>query len=151
MDWRKGYTVAELLIVALIVGVLAAVSVPRLQLGPRNRGRGDATARKIITDLRRARSLAILHAATNPQGYALKVRRQGQQTDYDLVDLSTSQVVDSHTVDSSVVWTGGAIFQFGPLGSLKDGSDTSLELSAGSSTFELNIIPATGAVQCQED
>jgi len=151
MDRRKGYTLAELLIVVLIIGVLAAVGVPRLQFGLRDSSQGNVTARKIVTDLRRTRSLAILNAAINPQGYALNVRRQGQKTTYDLVDLSTSEVVDSHAVDPGVVCTGGTTFEFGPLGSLKEGSDTSLELSAGTSSFELHIIPATGAVRCLEN
>lgn len=151
MDRKRGYTVAELLVVVLIIGVLAAVGVPRLQFGLRDRSQGSVTAWKIVTDLRRARSLAILHAATNPQGYALNVRRRGKKTIYDLVDLSNSRVVDSHDVDSSVVCAGEASFQFGPLGALRDGSDTSLELSAGSSTFELTVVPATGTVQCVEN
>jgi MSHA pilin protein MshC len=151
MDRNRGYTVAELLVVVLIIGVLAAVGVPRLQFGLRDRSQGSVTARKIVTDLRRTRSLAILHAATNPQGFALQVHRQGRRTAYDLVDLSNSRVVDSHALDSSVVCAGEASFQFGPLGALKDGSDTSLELSAGSSTFELTVTPATGTVRCEEN
>ncbi|UCD50901.1 MAG: prepilin-type N-terminal cleavage/methylation domain-containing protein [Phycisphaerales bacterium] len=151
MDRRRGYTVAELLVVVLIIGVLAAVGVPRLQFGLRDRSQGSVTAWKIVTDLRRTRSLAILHAATNPQGFALNVRRQGKNTTYDLVDLSNSRVVESHAIDSSVVCEGGASFQFGPLGALKDGSDSSLELSLGPSTFELTVVPATGTVRCVEN
>jgi prepilin-type N-terminal cleavage/methylation domain-containing protein len=151
MDSQKGYTVAELLIVVLIVGVLAAVGVPRLQFGVRDSSLGNVTAWKIVTDLRRTRSLAIAHAATNPQGFALKVQRQRKKTTYHLVDLSNSEVVDSHSIDSSVLCAGGTTFQFGPLGALKDGSDTSLELSAGQRTFELRIIPATGTVRCAEN
>lgn len=147
MEPRKGYTVAELVVVVLILGVLTCVAVPRLQLGLRDGRQAESTAWKIVTDLRRARSLAILHAATNPQGFALDIRRGA----YHIVDLSNSRIIDSQTIGSRILCEGGSTFEFGPLGALTEGHDKALRISAGDRTFAITIVPATGMVKCTED
>jgi Tfp pilus assembly protein FimT len=148
MKRRQGYTVAELVVVVLILGVLTYVAVPRLPFTARKRNLAESTAWKIVTDLRRTRSLAILHAATNPQGYALDVRRRGGRMAYQILDLSTSRIIDSQTVDPSVLCEGGPRFEFGPLGALKEGSDRALEVFAADHRFAIAVIPATGMVKC---
>ncbi len=146
----RGHTIAELLIVVLIVGVLTVVAIPRLHFRLVDQSQAQATAWKIVADLRRARSLAILHAATNTQGFALEMRHHGTKTTYDLVDLSDSHVVDSHTLASDVAWEGGHQFHFDQLGALVEGSDTALEISGGKRTFVIRVVSATGAVTCEE-
>jgi len=151
MRRRQGYTVAELVVVVLILGVLTYVAVPRLPFTARKRSLAESTAWKIVTDLRRTRSLAILHAATNPQGYALDVQRRGRGTAYQIVNLSNSRIIDSHVVNQSVLCEGGPRFEFSPLGALKDGSDRALEVSAEDHTFAIAVIPATGMVKCVQN
>jgi len=144
MNQSRAYTLVELLVVVAIAGILATVAIPRLQFGAVYRSRGEAAAWKIVTDLRRARSLAITHAATKPDGYALNV----QSSSYEIVDVGMQTVVDSHTLDSKVSHVGQQSFRFNALGALESGSDTSLTLSASDTTFAITVVPATGAVKC---
>lgn len=151
MEPRKGYTVAELVVVVVILGVLTCVAVPRLQLGLRDGRQAESTAWKIVADLRRTRSLAILHAATNAQGFALNIQRSARRTAYHIVDLSNSRIVDSQTIGESILCEGGSTFEFGPLGALAEGHDKTLRISAGERTFAITVVPATGMVKCIED
>lgn len=144
MNQSRAYTLVELLVVVAIAGILATVAIPRLQFGAVYRSRGEAAAWKIVTDLRRTRSLAIANAAANPDGYALNV----QNSSYEIVDEGTQTVVDSHTLDSNVTHVGQQSFRFNSLGALESGSDTSVTFSASDKTFAIIVVPATGAVKC---
>ncbi len=133
-----------------MISTLTLVAVPRLQFGLRQRCQAEVTAWKIVTDLRRTRSLAILHAADNPDGFALNIKQSGNGTDYEIVDLGNHAVVDAHRVDSSVVLAGRKKFEFGPCGVLKEKSDPTLSASATGRTFTISVIPGTGTVRCLE-
>jgi len=145
---RKAFTVVELLLIVLFLGIFAAIAVPRLQFATLHGKQADTVARKIVTDLRRTRQLAISNAATNPNGFALN--RSGL----------TCQIVDGNgtpipngtfSIDSKITCSGGTTFQFDPLGNLKAGSGSQLTISAGGKTFTITVISATGAVKCQEN
>ena len=148
---RKAYSVIELIIIVLIVAALAFIAVPRLQFAALYRRQADTVARKIVTDLRRTRRLAISDAANNTNGFALNMTGASPYSAYEIVNLNTSATVDSHTIDSDISCTGGATFQFGPLGNLKAGSDTQLTIAAKGKTFTITIISATGTVKCTEN
>jgi type II secretory pathway pseudopilin PulG len=151
MRMPKGHTLAELLVIVLIVGVLASVAIPRFSLGTGGRREAEMEARKIITDLRRTRSLAILHAATHPKGFALEIRHQGTSTQCEILDLDDSTVIDSRRVAKGVRCTGATRFSFGGLGALTGSGPASLEVSASGTTFELAVVPSTGSVRCVEE
>ena len=148
---RKAFSLTELLIIILILGALAYISVPRMNLAGIKRQKADTVTRKIITDLRLARRLAISYAATNVTGYSLNMTGGSPYTGYELVNLSTSEVLDSHSIDSEIECTSGANFQFGPLGNLLSGSDTQLKISSGGKLFTINIISASGSVEFSEN
>lgn len=143
---KNAHTLIELIVIVAILGALAFIVVPRLQLGTIYRKQADAVARKIVTDLRRTRQLAISDAATNTTGFSLN--RTGST--YQIIDLSTGTVIPNgtFTVDSQITCSGGTSFQFGPLGNLKTGSDSQLSVSADGITFTMSITPATGMIQC---
>jgi prepilin-type N-terminal cleavage/methylation domain-containing protein len=151
MQSRKAYSLVELIVVVLILAALASIAVPRLQFAAVHQKEADTASRKIVTDLRRTRSRAILYAKDKPAGFALNMTGSSPYTGYHIIDISDSNVVDSHTIDSSITCTGGSQFEFGPLGNLKDGSDTQLNVSGGGKSFTISIVSATGMVKCTEN
>lgn len=149
-ETRDGYSLTELIIIVVFLGILAAIAVPRFNFAIIAKQKANSQARKIVTDLRRTRRLAISDAADNTDGYALNMTGSSPYTGYEIVDLSDSSTVDSYNIDSAVTCTGGSEFQFNYLGNLKTGSDTQLTVSAQGKTFTINIISATGTIKCTE-
>ncbi len=147
---RTAYSLVELLIVVIFLGIIAAIAVPRLNFSMISRYEADGVARKIVTDLRRTRSLAISNAANNTAGFALNMTGGSPYSGYEIENLDTAATVDSHTIDSDISCTGGAAFQFGPLGNLKAGSGAQLTISASGKTFTITITTATGLITCAE-
>jgi len=151
----RAFSMVELIIIVAIVAALTFIAVPRLGFTTLRRKQADTVAKKIITDLRRTRRLAISDAANNTDGFALNMTGSSPYTGYEIEDLSTSTIITNGTfsIDSAISCTGGANFQFGPLGNLKAGSDTQLAVSPSGKTFTITItiIPATGTVKCTEN
>jgi hypothetical protein len=132
----------------LVLAILACVAVPRLNLAAATGARADAIVQQIATGLRRARANAILEAARNPTGYALVMTGGTPYTGYQIVKLRDSTVVSASDIFEDVRCSGGQRFEFGPLGNLRSGSDTELRIAVDGRTYLLEIVPATGAVQC---
>ena len=147
---RTGYSLIELVIIVVFIGIIAAIAVPRLNLSATSRLKADALARKIVTDLRRSRRLAISDAAVNPSGFTLNMTGGAPYGGYEIKNLQTSETIDSHSIDSNISCNGGENFQFGPLGNLKASSDTQLVISDSGKTFTISITAATGTVKCEE-
>ncbi|MBA7689573.1 hypothetical protein ES703_98081 [subsurface metagenome] len=148
---KTAYSLVELIILVLFLGIFAAISVPKMTFFLISKQKAETFANKVVTDLRRTRRLAISDAATNTDGYALNMTGDSPYTGYEIVNLKPpSATVDSHTIDSDISCTGGATFQFGPLGNLKAESDAQLAVEAGDKTFTITVIEATGTVKCTE-
>jgi Tfp pilus assembly protein FimT len=148
----KAFSMVELIIIVAIVAALTFIAVPRLGFTTLRSKQADTVAKKIITDLRRTRRLAISDAANNTDGFALNMTGGGPYTGYEIEDLSTSTIITNGTfsIDSAIRCTGEANFQFGPLGNLKAESDAQLLVEAGDKTFTITVIEATGTVKCTE-
>ncbi len=152
---HKAYSLVELIIVVLFIGILAAITVPRIDFAIVSKQKVDTAAQKIVTDLRRTRTLAISDAANNTQGFALRLTGGGPYNQYLIRDRSKAIVIDTHEIDSSITCTAnGTRFVFGPMGnqdiSLPD-TGTSITLSAQGRSFTITVIPATGMVKCVEN
>jgi len=145
---KKAFSLAELILIVLILGVLTVITIPKMQFATLRRQKADATAKKIATSLRLTRRLAITNAAVNVSGYALRMTGASPYSSYEVVNLKTSEVVDSYDIDPDVACTGGNVFRFGPLGKLKLGSANQLSVSSEGKSFSISIVPATGMVKC---
>jgi len=149
---KTAYSVTELIIFVLFLGIFAAITVPKMTFFIISKQKAETFANKVVTDLRRTRRLAISDAATNTDGYGLNMTGGSPYTGYEIVNLKTSTTITNGTfsIDSDISCTGGANFQFGPLGNLKTGSGTQLTVAAGEKTFTITITSATGMVKCVE-
>lgn len=150
---KPAYSLVELIIVMIFLGIFAAIAVPRINFAVITKQKSDTVARKIVTDLRRTRTLAISDAANNTVGYALNMTGTSPYSGYEIENLDTLTVVDSHTIPSGISCTGGDEFKFEPLGNLLTGSDTELTVSTDTEdrSFTITIINATGMVKCVEE
>jgi len=147
----QGTSFAEVIIVLLFIGILTAIAVPRFSFSAVFKKDAEATARKLVTDLRRTRRLAITDAANNTAGFELSMTGSSPNVSYDIKNLNTLETIDTHTIDEGIEFTGGSTFQFGPLGNLLGSSDTQVQLSSNGKTYTITVIPATGMVKCDEN
>lgn len=148
---KTGYSLIELVVIVVFLGIIAAIAAPRLNFSATSRLKADTIAGKIVTDLRRTRRLAISDAANNTAGFALNMTTPAPYSGFEIENLQTSEIVDSLAIDENISCTGGDTFQFGTLGNLKAGSDTQLIVSDSGKTFTITITPATGTVKCEEN
>ena len=148
---KPAFSLVELIIVVIFLGIFAAIAVPRINFAIITKQKSDTVARKIVTDLRRTRTMAISDAANNTEGFALNMTGTSPYSGYEIENLDTVAVVDSHTIPSGISCDGGDEFKFGPLGNLLSGSDTEITVSAEDRSFTITIISATGMVKCVEN
>jgi prepilin-type N-terminal cleavage/methylation domain-containing protein len=146
---NNGVTLVELIIVVLIIGVMAFVAVPRMELSTITAGKAQAAAQKITTAIRYTRSLAIANAAINTQGFSLNMTGSDSYTGYQIVNLNTNQVVETGSIGQNVSCTGANDFRFGPLGNRLQDTD-SLTVGAGGKIFSITVISATGMIRCEQ-
>lgn len=147
---HRAFSIAELIIVVLFIGILAAISIPRINFAIISKQKVDTVARKIVTDLRRTRMLAITDAANNSKGFEMQMTGSQPYSGYEIENLDTRQIVDSLTIESDISCTGHRSFKFGPMGNLT-GSDFQLDVAAQGKSFTITITAATGMVKCVEN
>lgn len=141
----------ELILVAMLLSIIAIVAVPKLQYALVRKQQAEGVAQRLASQLRLTRRLAISNAAQNVTGYALNMTGTEPYSGYQIVNLDTADVVDSASIDEEVTCTGGAVFEFGPLGALSAASDTQLNVTAEGRSIDITIVAATGYVQCTEN
>jgi Tfp pilus assembly protein FimT len=149
---KTAFSFAELIIIVSILGILAYIAVPRFNYALISKQKAETTARKIVTDLRFTRRLAISDAANNTKGYELKMVGSVPYSSYEIENVDTKATIASHTLDSNVTINcpTGTRFIFGPLGNLEAGSATQMIISAEGRSFTITINSATGMIKCVE-
>jgi type II secretory pathway pseudopilin PulG len=148
---RRAFSVSELMVAILLLGITAVIAVPRMRFGIITKQKAAVTARKIVADLRLARSLAISNAAENASGYGLAMSGAEPYAGYEIINLNDLTTVDSHDIEAGVFCTGGKRFEFGPLGNLLTGSDDELTISGPGKSFAISVVSVTGMVKCTEN
>ena len=147
---KQAYSLVELILVVLFVGIFAALAVPRINFAIIRKQKADTLSRRIVTDLRRTRTMAISDAANNSSGFKMKMTGPDPFTGYEIQNIDTSTTLDTLSIDSDVTVTNGSDFEFGPLGNLA-GGDTQIDVSAEGRSFTITITAATGMVTCVEN
>jgi len=145
---RTGYSLAEIIMVVLILGALTFIAVPQLNFAALHHKQAHAVAKTIVTDLRRTRTMAISQAANNTAGFRLQMTGAAPYSGYQIVDVNSGTVADSLSIDSHISCSGDSQFRFGPLGNLLTGSGSQLTVSAEGRTYTITVIPGTGIVEC---
>lgn len=150
---RAAFSLVELIIIVTFLSIFAFIAIPRLNYALISKQKAEATAWKIVTDLRLTRRLAISDAANNVKGFELSLFGSVPYHAYQIKNLNTNKTISSHTTDSAVILSGpiGLKFSYTPLGNLKPASANQLIVSAEGRSFTINVNPATGIVKCVEN
>ncbi|MHC4533136.1 MAG: pilus assembly FimT family protein [Planctomycetota bacterium] len=150
---KTAFSLIELIIIVAFLGIFAFITVPRLNFAIISKQKADSLARKIVTDLRLTRRLAISDAVNNVKGFELKMVGLLPYGTYEIENVNTHATVASYPIDSdvSVICPTGSRFIFGPLGNLESGSGTSITVSAEGKSFTITFIVATGTIKCVEN
>lgn len=148
---RPAVTLVELILVCAFLAIFAAIAVPRFNFAGISKYKAEAVARKLVTDIRRTRQMAISDAANNNKGFELDIVGTSPFASYEMVNFDTHETIDSHTIDSDVTVTGDSKFRFGPQGNLTVPGHTEITVSAQGKSFTITVIVATGSVICVEN
>jgi len=154
MKYQKtAFSLIELVIIVTFLGIIAFIAIPRFNIAIISKYKAEALARKIVTDLRLTRRLAISDAVNNVKGFELKVVGSVPYGTYEIENVDTHTTVASYVIDSdiSVICPTGSRFIFGPLGNLETGSGTGINVSAEGKSFTITFIVATGTIKCVEN
>ncbi|MCF7974380.1 MAG: prepilin-type N-terminal cleavage/methylation domain-containing protein [Phycisphaerae bacterium] len=149
---KKGFTFVEIVVVVLILGVITAVTVPRLPFDAIFQKESEVEARRLVTDLRRIQSMALRDAAINSKGYEMVMENTGVTAGYRIDNLDSHEIVDTHTFNEhATVTAGGLKYSFGPMGNLTKGQGTEITVSYGTKSYTISFVAATGTVILTKD
>jgi len=143
---RAGYSLAEVIVVVLILGALAFIAIPRLNYGVISQRQAHTVAKTLTAGLRHTRTLAITRAIAHPgQTFTLSITG----LTYRINDDFNGVAVDSQTFGGNVTITCGiCAFQFGPLGELRSGSSSEITVEAEDKSYTITVKSGTGIVEC---
>jgi Tfp pilus assembly protein FimT len=143
----KAYTLAELVVVVVFVGILSAIAIPRINFAIIRKTKANTTAEQIVSGLRRTRRLAISDAAKNSDGYSFEMKGGTPYSGFEIKNEDNNNTIDTFTFDADVTITNDNEFNFGPLGNLLT-VDTQIDVAAEGRSFTIRVVPATGMIKC---
>jgi len=143
-----GVTLIELLAVVVVLGLVAAIALPRLANADLWMAEGEAGVRKVVATARLARRMAIENAATNASGYTLICT----QRTYRILNMSNftygeeTSLTDGWQFDRS-----DYLVAFTPYGGALKGGGLSddMIIRTGEKRWAVHFEPATGYVWCE--
>lgn len=152
---QNGFTLMELVIVVVVIGVIAGMAVPSF-LSYMPKLKVKSTARDVVSDLRLARSQSI--SERKAYGVAIDLSKQTvtrfADTDGDgAYSMSDSTLhVDTASTDvkiSTCTFTDNCVI-FGSTGSATTSGDLQMVSSDGQIIMSINVLASTGRVRMTE-
>jgi len=150
---QKGVTLMELVIVAVIIGVMAALAVPSF-LNYASKLETKSTARNIVSTLRMARSKAISERVSYGVHFDAGNRRytffkdKGNPTQYDAgTDSLISQVALDRDVNYGINTFTNAAVVFTTSGGASSSGELTVTPASGGFTYNINVLQSTGRVR----
>ncbi len=147
---KYAYTLTELILVVMIIGVISAIAIPRMNLASINKTNAEITANRIVTSLRRTRRLAISQAAVNQQGFQLEFVQNDQNYIIQITNMKNAHLIDQFELDPEINISGQNKFSFGPLGNLIPQSGSQITVSSENAYYDISVTESTGSVKCQK-
>jgi len=142
---RSGATLFEVILVVILMGVLAAVAVPRFARSNLWGVEGEAGAKETAATLRLARRMAIDRAATRPNGFYVVCSGASYyvcSTDTGAVEGETKTLPDGWTFQK------GYKVNFNALGAATGlASGDSIVVQGHGTTWCVAVVAATGSVR----
>lgn len=143
------FTLVELLLVVVFLGILTAIAVPRFNMASVHTQMDKALACKLTADLRKTRMIAVADAADNSSGYKLQINTHTPKS-YQIINLKTGQILETHSVDGRISFSGTTQFSFTPLGALNPAANVQLTMTGENKSWLFEVYGSTGSVQCTE-
>jgi general secretion pathway protein H len=145
MKNNRGFSLIELLIIIMIIGVLAAVAVPRIGSGEKS---AYSSARQIVADLRYTRTLAV---TTGQKHYLKLLPAGGPYTSYEIYKDEVSPTDDVKVGDTRII--SGKVTCTSTLEELKFtylgigfAGDGLITINDGTNTFGVSVTASTGRI-----
>lgn len=139
--FKKGFTLIELGLVVAIIGIMAAILIPRFHTNTLNDKRAETVSQQLKTDLLLTRQLSIntnishlLHIDIQTNTYAI----------YRLSISPENKVGHTRTFHQALVISGDLTHTFTQKGTLLGGGNTSLQINHSGQFWQININGLTG-------
>ena len=143
---RSAVTLPELILVVVILGILAAVAVPRFAESNLLATKAEGSVKDVVATLRLARRMAIDRAATNPNGfYAI-----GSGDTYSVYAADTGRTEGApKRLASGWLFQTAYTVRFNTLGSATNlaGGMNAIDIQKGGETWRIELYGATGGLR----
>lgn len=147
---HKAFTLIEVILVVLILGIMAGFVIPSLDFGVLGKLKADTHASMFSNTLRVARSMAIMHASTNGAGYKVKLSPASPYTSYQILNaLDASVVKGVVALPSGLSCTGVSEITFNGLGDAIAGSSQVVQFSESGTCYQVTVWPVGGRIEVE--
>jgi len=145
---RSGFTLIEVALVLALMGIFYAMALPRINGNILVQKRAEISSKQIASSLKLARSMAIANQV--PHVFYLNTGT-GQFGIYAGSIAPENLVENQYTLDTGVSCSGQTTFTFSVSGAATTSGGSSLICSAGSASWTVDVLLATGLVIHQKD